>query len=295
LQQAGKGQATSPPLSGLSPESHHESHQTRGEQEPSMTVTDTRRTRYLPTEPDSGAPLRLFCFHHAGGSASVFNDWQRALGPSVNVLPIQLPGRERRFSEPRIRHLPELINELDAQLDPWLRAPHAFYGHSMGAMIAYSLTRQRAAAGRSLPERLMVGGFPAPHRPHALAESAGLDDEEFAHRLIELGGISAVLRDYPDWLRAAAGLVRDDLALCTGHRVARWEPLPCAVDVFTGEDDPLMREGDADEWVEHTRASFSVRRIPGAHFFPWDSPDIFLRHLAGTLDRSLRLSRGAAA
>ncbi|MDT0347330.1 thioesterase II family protein [Streptomyces litchfieldiae] len=248
-----------------------------------MTATKADRTPYLPQEPDLAAPLRLFCFHHAGGSASVFSGWQRALGDAVSVVPVQLPGRERRFDEPRIRHLPELVNALDAQLDPWLRQPFVTYGHSLGGLVSYALTRQRAAAGRSIPERLMVGAFPAPHRRHALVDADRLDDEEFARRLVDLGGISPTLRAYPDWLRAAASLARDDLALGLNHGIEAFEPLPCPVDVFTGDRDPLMRENDIDEWAQHTRASFSIQRVPGGHFFPWDSPALFLELLGSAI------------
>jgi surfactin synthase thioesterase subunit len=248
-----------------------------------MTATSPERTPYLPQAPDAAAPLRLFCFHHAGGSASVFNGWRQALGPAVSVVPVQLPGREKRFGEPRVRHLPTLVRELDTHLDPYLRQPYAFYGHSMGALLAYTLTSRRAAAGRSLPERLVVGALPAPHRPHVLADTDGLDDEEFTRRLVDLGGISPTLLDYPRWLAAAARLARDDLRLVQGPPLTAWEPLPCPIEVFTGEDDPLMREGDADEWFHYTRATFRVTRLPGGHFFPWDDPDRFLARLAAAL------------
>ena len=252
-----------------------------------MATKPPQRTPYLPNEP-AQAPLRLLCFHHAGGSASVFTHWQRALGPEVAVLPVQLPGRERRYDEPRPRHLPTLIAELDAELDPWLQEPWTCYGHSLGALLAYSLVARRAAAGRTLPERLMVGALPAPHRPRVRLDHEGMSEEEFARRLVDLGGISPTVQAYPKWLRAAAALARDDLALCSGPPLRSWTPLPCPVDVFTGQEDPLMREGDADEWAEHTRATFTIQRIPGGHFFPWESPEIFL----GRLAHCLRLAAG---
>ena len=50
------------------------------------------------------ARIRLFCFPHAGGGTSAFRMWSEGLPSTVEVCPIQLPGREGRISEP-----PELM------------------------------------------------------------------------------------------------------------------------------------------------------------------------------------------
>src|SRR5262249_9592351 len=126
---------------------------------------DRRRagTPYLTARPGPGTSLRLFCFHHAGGGASGFGDWQQAPGPAVAGPPVQLPGRERRIREPRCTELAALTPELADHLDPYLHQPHAFYGHSMGALVAWDLVTFRAAAGRRLPEALLVGACTPPH------------------------------------------------------------------------------------------------------------------------------------
>src|SRR5262249_60295750 len=41
--------------------------------------------------------VRLFCFPYAGGGATVFRKWQDDMPGTIQVCPIQLPGRERRF------------------------------------------------------------------------------------------------------------------------------------------------------------------------------------------------------
>ena len=109
------------------------------------------------------ARLRLFCFHHAGGSAALYRELREELAPDIDVLPVQLPGREGRVDDVLPNRMDALVAELDEQLDTVLAAPYALYGHSMGALIAYELTRHRigarprAAAGRptwSLRKRL---------------------------------------------------------------------------------------------------------------------------------------------
>ncbi|MGC0421379.1 thioesterase II family protein [Embleya sp. AB8] len=237
-------------------------------------------------------PLRLFCFHHAGGAASSFGAWQRALGPAISVLPIQLPGREGRAREPRARDLTELVAELDADLDPWLTdQPYAFYGHSMGALVAHALTRLRFERGRPLPERLVVGACSAPHLRTPLDTAATRSDDELARLLLDIGGMSAAVLGYPQWRQAAVALLRDDLRLCAtdpirgrtppgtgtdrGPGPDRLVPLPCPIEVFVGATDPLVPVAQAAAWRGYTSASCRVHVPQGGHFFAQDPEAAF--------------------
>ncbi|WP_433728948.1 thioesterase II family protein [Actinoplanes sp. CA-051413] len=236
-----------------------------------MTAPATRFGRYLSGEPRGDDVLRLFCFHHAGGAASTFSGWRGALGEHVSVLPVQLPGRENRIREPRIRDMPALVAELDRHLGPLLDRPYAFYGHSMGALVAYHLARLRQTTGRSLPQRLLVGAFPAPHRPAATVPATDQPDDVLVRWMRDIGGVSPELLNYPEWLRAVAALVRDDLALCRGGLTEAWRPLSCPVDVFHAADDPLVSAADARAWEQHTSRGCTVHGMAGGHFFHRDS------------------------
>src|SRR3954452_18726567 len=90
--------------------------------------------RWLPTRPRSRGGMGLFCFAYAGGGASVFRDWIGALGGSVEVCPVQLPGREGRFREPAFTRLAPLVDSLVESLGPHLDRPFALFGHSLGAL-----------------------------------------------------------------------------------------------------------------------------------------------------------------
>lgn len=237
-------------------------------------------TAYLPPVKQEWAGTRLLCFHHAGGAASAFNDWQRELGPHVTVLPVQLPGRERRAAEPRFTGIDALVADLDRSLDPLLNeGSYAFYGHSMGAIVAYNLALHRAERGRSLPFRLMVGAYPPPHVLAPITAALDLTDEQLARWLVDLGGMSEMLLAYPEWVQSALDLLRDDLRVCQSHRPPGDRPLPCPIDVFAGEDDPLLPFGEVAGWARHTTAVCRIHAMPGGHFFTQESSAVFLRTL----------------
>ncbi len=239
-------------------------------------------TSYLPQLDGLPSGTRLFCFHHAGGAASTFTTWQSGLGAEVRVLPVQLPGRERRADEPRFTDMQQLVADLDRHLDPLLDGPHAFYGHSMGAGVAYHLTLSRARRGRPLPDRLLVGAYPPPHVPAPVAPVLRFTDEQTAQWLIGIGGMSQALLHYPEWARAAVALVRDDLRVCESSPPAG-PPLPVPIEVFVGERDPLLPLSVAAGWDQHSTVGCRLHVIPGGHFFIQDSATLFLRTLSTLL------------
>ncbi|WP_150256190.1 thioesterase II family protein [Nocardiopsis deserti] len=253
---------------------------------PFQTLPRTRpAVGYTAGGPVPVARLRLLCFHHAGGAASAFHGWQDVLGADVAVLPVQLPGREQRVREPRHRDAEALLADLDENLAPLLEGEHVFYGHSMGAHLAHALVRRRVAAGLPAPRALIVGGARAPHLPQPLVEARTASDDDLARLLVRLGGVSTELLRYPDWLRAATSLLRDDLAVCSGFPDPAAEPLPVPIHVFTGAADPLVRADQAAAWDRHTREECRVHVMPGGHFFPAESRSAFLTRVSSILSR----------
>jgi surfactin synthase thioesterase subunit len=239
---------------------------------------------WFTAEPDPSARLRLFCFHHAGGGASFFTDWPVHIGRSASVVAVQLPGREGRAREPRVSDMTTLLDRLEELLEPWLDVPHVFYGHSMGAFVAHALTRRRLAGGRPLPRRLLIGAAKAPHLPIVLAQAEEMPDDELGQLLVGMGGMSAVMLRYPDWLNAATQLVRDDLRICATNPYRDIVPVPVPVDLFAGESDPVVSVEDITAWDQHTSEHAKLHVLRGGHFFTRDSEETFLPLLTRILD-----------
>ena len=124
---------------------------------------DSATARWFPAS-RTGPPAAklMFCFPHAGGGTSAFSLWQALLGPSAEVIPARLPGREIRFSEPVARSVRELSDALARPVAEYAAGqPFVLFGHSMGALIAYELSHGLQAMGVR-PEALIVSGCSAP-------------------------------------------------------------------------------------------------------------------------------------
>src|SRR6185295_11175567 len=93
-------------------------------------------------EVNPNARLRLFCFPYAGGGASAYRGWATALPSDLEVCPVQLPGRESRLREAPFTRPEPLIQTLADVLEPHLDLPFVLFGHSMGGMISFELSRE---------------------------------------------------------------------------------------------------------------------------------------------------------
>src|SRR5689334_24570553 len=96
---------------------------------------------WVKTNADSHARIRLFCFPFAGGGASSYLSWGSTITPDIEICPVQLPGRENRLHEKPFVQMEPLMATLAEVLYPHMTMPFAFFGHSMGAIISFSLTR----------------------------------------------------------------------------------------------------------------------------------------------------------
>ncbi|MBO0865738.1 MAG: thioesterase, partial [Mycobacterium sp.] len=173
----------------------------------------------------TGIP-RLICFHHAGGASAAFRALTRALGPHIPVTAVNLPGRESRSREPRHREVHACATQLADELSPHFEQPHVLLGHSMGAIIAYTIAQQRIAAGHRGPDALIVASYAAPHLPSAATQIESANDLALATTLSQFGGLPAEILVRPEWLAVLMPLVRDDLRICASYRHRGEPPLP---------------------------------------------------------------------
>src|SRR5581483_6245374 len=136
----------------------------------------------------SSPRLRLFCFPYAGGGASIYRTWPGKLPPTVEVCPIYLPGRENRIREKLFTHISPLVQALEDALQPHLDRPFAFFGYSLGALVAFELTRHLRRNQLPSPEYLFMAAHRAPQHPQHDSAVHQLPDPEFIRAVHRLGG-----------------------------------------------------------------------------------------------------------
>ncbi|GGX64146.1 thioesterase II family protein [Streptomyces hiroshimensis] len=247
--------------------------------------------RFGAPPPAVGAGTVLICFPYAGGTASVYRDWREHLGSGVaDVIALQLPGRGLRMREaPYTSAEPLVAGIADELVRQGLTGDYAFFGHSMGALLAYETGCALRERGEPGPRHLFVSGSRAPHlygdRTEHLLPDAGL--HRFAAGIGALGdGDRALLNDA--YLARRLPVLRADLQVCNDYRWRPRRPLDCPMTAFSASDDPIAEAGEVEAWRAYTAGSFLRHHLPGDHFFlTADGPsrERLLRELRGELAR----------
>ncbi len=230
--------------------------------------TATRSSSVVDFEkPGPRVRVRLFCFPYAGGGASVFRNWGSALPAEIHLCPVHIPGRGNRFTEPSHTRAEALVESLAEELEPYMDIPYAFFGHSMGAMVGFELTRRLRDLERRLPEQLLVSGRRAPQFPSDKRPLHSLPEEEFQEELRNLNGTPDEILQHPELMELFAPILRADFELCETYRYVQGAPLDIPISAFGGLEDPDVTREHLTGWKEQTRGPFRLRMFPGGHFF----------------------------
>jgi pyochelin biosynthesis protein PchC len=216
--------------------------------------------------PSPNCQIRLICFPHAGGAATYYLPLSKALAPEVEVLSIQYPGRQDRRLEEPVDSITELALQVHRALGPWTDVAFAFFGHSMGATVAFEVARIFARNGESGPVRFFASGRRAPSRRRP--ESVHLrDDSGLTAELREVGATDErFLRD-PEILATILPTARNDYKAIETYSYEPGPALNCPVMVLVGDSDRKTTLDEANAWREHCVGEFDVRVFPGGHFY----------------------------
>lgn len=254
-------------------------------------VTTTSANAWIAfRRPNPQARLRLFCFPFAGGGASIYRTWQNSLPREIEVCAVQLPGRESRLRDEPFRRLGPLIEKLIEVLAPEDELPFAFFGHSMGAIIAYHLTLRLRELKKPMPSMLLVSGRRAPFLPPEDDDVIyHLPDDEFKDKLRELDGTPETVLEHPELMELMLPLLRADFELVDTSETVTAEPLEMPVVAFGGLRDEEVQKEKLEAWTEVTRGSFRLRMFPGGHFFIQEDRNSLLGAVAEDLLRSMPL------
>ncbi|MEU8843648.1 alpha/beta fold hydrolase [Streptomyces roseus] len=232
--------------------------------------------------PSPGARRTLICFPHAGGSAGYWFPLSEALAPDVEVLVVQYPGRADRLGEDALTSIEELADEAHEALRPWLTGRPVFFGHSMGAIVAFEVARRmERETGRS-PDRIVASAAGAPS--DRVDEGIRfLDDEAVLAAVLDLGGTDRALAEEPELVDLLLPAIRGDLEAVESYLAGPETVVACPITVFTGRTDPKVRPAHADAWRRHTLASCDTRVFAGDHFYFTAEPELFTDRLRAVL------------
>jgi medium-chain acyl-[acyl-carrier-protein] hydrolase len=235
--------------------------------EEDMPSTTTYNAWIYGARPNPGARRTLFCFSHAGAGALAFRPWATLFPADIQICPVQLPGRENRIREPLFTQFDLLIQALAEALRPYFTLPFAFFGHSMGALVSFGLAQYLRRQGEPLPEHLFVSAYRAPQVPIQEPLLHQLPEADLVRVLLSLNGTRREVLENAELRQLLLPILRADFAICETYKHLFEDPLPCPISAFGGIQDSRVKRVELVAWREQTSNTFTLRMLPGGHFY----------------------------
>ena len=221
----------------------------------------------------------------------MFQRWRLSLPETIEVCPVQLPGRGFRLSEPRFTSLEPLVAALAEEMGEYLDRPSAFFGHSMGALVSFELARLLRRKGKRQPVHLFLSGCDAPQLPLPTQPIFDLPEPVLIEELRRMNGTPQEVLDHAELMELMLPIIRDDLSVCQTYEYSPEPPLSCDFTVFGGLQDPGVSEAAINAWREQTTGDFATKMIEGDHFFIHNALPQVLRIISARCQTALAARR----
>ncbi|MER8672065.1 SDR family NAD(P)-dependent oxidoreductase [Mesorhizobium sp. M1156] len=211
---------------------------------------------------------RIFCFPHGGGGVQSFRDWSEYLPEDIELICLDLPGRGKRSAEAAIRSMDVLVSVVTEALQAYSDRPFIFFGHSMGALVAYEIARSLEGADRPSPFHLVVAAHESADVP-VDAPMYRCSDDELTDLVRTLGMVpTEAVANEKLLLDFILPPLRADFELAETYDRNLPTPLKAAITAMGGVRDEMLDADDLDEWRRLTTSRFARIMFDGDHFFP---------------------------
>ncbi|MBF7155839.1 thioesterase II family protein [Bacillus albus] len=231
--------------------------------------------------------IKLFCFHHAGGSSSAYYNWKDYLNKGIKIIPIELAGRGKRLKEPVYTSMEEAVLDIYDLMKPNLDgSPFAMFGHSMGALLVYEMIQKiHDVKGISPIHAFFSGRLPV----HTIDQQKRytLPDQELKKYIVDLGGIPLELQSYDEILDMFLPIIRADFKLVETYELKeKISPFTFNISILYGYDDKLVDNQRLIEWADYTSKQCYFYGYQGGHFFINDFTEEVVKVINKTLSSS---------
>jgi surfactin synthase thioesterase subunit len=221
--------------------------------------------------------IPLVCLPFVGAGASFFYPWSEKAGKEIEIVAIQLPGREWRVDEEPYRDVNTAADDLFPEITEELAGgPVMLFGHSLGAVLAYELARRLSAAPGFDVVRLIVSGSPGPWTRRT-RRATGLPDGDFLDRVREFAQYDAETMQNQEVRQLVLPTLRADVEMHEEYVSGRSDPLAVPITSLRGHDDQLVTADHAAEWAKATSLGFELIELPGSHMYVAQGGDEILR------------------
>lgn len=214
--------------------------------------------------------IKMFCFHHAGGTASVFREWTKRQD-RLSIYPVELPGKATRASEEFIDSGEGLVSKLAEEINEALLPDETFYlfGHSMGAMIAFKVAYVLEGIYKRQAEKVILAGRHAADVHEKIGYQMHMGRRALIEDMRRIGGTPDEILRNEEILNCLLPGIMLDYKL-NENLLYKGEMIQSPIRIDIGENDADTPLKLVTGWRKHTRNETSISIFQGGHFFPYE-------------------------
>jgi surfactin synthase thioesterase subunit len=216
----------------------------------------------------TGRPPTLYIFPHAGGSAEYYVPFAKAFSSDIKRIAVRYPGRGGTHDLGSFTSISDLADKVCRTLAPPDQAEDkvAFFGHSMGGLLAFEVARRFEVAGSPIAA-LFVSACAAPGRVGY--EDIPESDRGLLDAVSQMTGVNPEFLENEEFAAKILPTLRG-LKAISKYDCPAEATVSCPISAFLGDDDEVATYQKVLPWSQRTTAEFSARVFPGHHFYLTD-------------------------
>jgi medium-chain acyl-[acyl-carrier-protein] hydrolase len=229
-------------------------------------------------------PITLFLLPFAGGSSYSYKEFTKYESDKLKLSPLELPGRGKRIRESLKTNVHELVDDIFAQISTKLNKPYMIYGHSMGTLLTYLLTKKIIKHQLNLPLWLFLTGSVGPSViENRKTKYHKLPASEFMDRVKGLGGLPDEILSHPELLEFYLPILRADFEVVETYQHQPTVPFDIPMDITIGTEDEASLE-EAKMWQLETIEPLRLNQYEGNHFFIYQHIDKIMENILARVE-----------
>jgi medium-chain acyl-[acyl-carrier-protein] hydrolase len=213
------------------------------------------------------AKFNVFAFPYAGIGASLYKIDEASIPDNIALIPVQLPGREERILENPFTNMSWLVNKLASEIQSHLDKPFVFFGHCLGALIAFELAHVLKDQYSFELSHFFVSACPAPHIHKVDNPKHKLPAEQFLEEVQNIGSFEKPATVEKKVTNILLPGLKADFSLYENYQYAAKEKLSCPITVFHGVEDHYIPVDLLLAWEEQTDEGFFQQSFAGNHLY----------------------------
>ena len=206
----------------------------------------------------------LYIFPHAGGSATFYVPFAKAFSADIQRVAVQYPGRRDRGLT-QLPSIPEFADEIFTMMGPTAPTdrPVAFFGHSMGGLLAFEVALRFQSAGHPIAA-LFVSSCAAPG--HIRYKELQGSDRDILNVVAQVTDTNPEMLANDEFAATILPTLQSVRAIAAYTRAPE-VTVSCSIHAFVADNDIIVAEENMTAWSDRTTDEFSLQIFAGGHFY----------------------------